>query len=120
MNIQPVPTPPLVRNNLIYSIDSHLPYFFYWFRFHISLSTELEAAKLEWGNSDHLGEILQKQDDGFDLILGADIYILMFYNNLFYIYLHSTVVDLSFLYKIQVSVWILINRDKFRVCAIVP
>lgn len=41
------------------------------------LSTELEAAKLEWGNSDHLGEILQKHNDGFDLILGADIYILM-------------------------------------------
>uniref|UniRef100_A0A1J3JSA9 Protein-lysine methyltransferase METTL21B n=1 Tax=Noccaea caerulescens TaxID=107243 RepID=A0A1J3JSA9_NOCCA len=34
---------------------------------------ELEAAKLEWGNSDHLGEILQKHNDGFDLILGADI-----------------------------------------------
>ncbi|XP_010473065.1 PREDICTED: protein N-lysine methyltransferase METTL21A-like isoform X1 [Camelina sativa] len=36
-------------------------------------SAELEAAKLEWGNSDHLGEILQKHNDGFDLILGADI-----------------------------------------------
>ncbi|CAH8306482.1 unnamed protein product [Eruca vesicaria subsp. sativa] len=41
-------------------------------------SAELQAAKLEWGNSDHLGEILQKHSDGFDLILGADIYILMF------------------------------------------
>lgn len=41
------------------------------------LSTELEVAKLEWGNSDHLGEILQKHSDGFDLILGADIYILI-------------------------------------------
>ncbi|KAJ4906200.1 putative methyltransferase family protein [Raphanus sativus] len=40
-------------------------------------SAELEAAKLEWGNSDHLGEILQKHSDGFDLILGADIYILI-------------------------------------------
>ncbi|CAE6013977.1 unnamed protein product [Arabidopsis arenosa] len=40
-------------------------------------SAELEAAKLEWGNSDHLGEILQKHNDGFDLILGADIYILI-------------------------------------------
>lgn len=45
------------------------------------LSTELEAAKLEWGNSDHLGDILQKHNDGFDLILGADIYILMFDND---------------------------------------
>ncbi|XP_024016044.1 protein N-lysine methyltransferase METTL21A [Eutrema salsugineum] len=36
-------------------------------------SAELEAAKLEWGNSDHLGEILKKHKDGFDLILGADI-----------------------------------------------
>ncbi|VVB01660.1 unnamed protein product [Arabis nemorensis] len=41
-------------------------------------SAELEAAKLEWGNSDRLGEILQKHNDGFDLILGADIYILIF------------------------------------------
>ncbi|CAH2064302.1 unnamed protein product, partial [Thlaspi arvense] len=43
-----------------------------------SSGPELEAAKLEWGNIDHLGEILQKHNDGFDLILGADIYILMF------------------------------------------
>lgn len=40
---------------------------------HSSPSAELEAAKLEWGNTDHLGEILQKHSDGFDLILGADI-----------------------------------------------
>ncbi|CAF1701740.1 BnaC03g26630D [Brassica napus] len=44
---------------------------------HSSPSAELEAAKLEWGNTDHLGEILQKHSDGFDLILGADIYILL-------------------------------------------
>ncbi|KAL9842126.1 putative lysine methyltransferase, S-adenosyl-L-methionine-dependent methyltransferase [Arabidopsis thaliana] len=43
-------------------------------------SAELEAAKLEWGNSDQLGQILKKHNDGFDLILGADIYILMFVN----------------------------------------
>ncbi|KAL9300808.1 putative lysine methyltransferase, S-adenosyl-L-methionine-dependent methyltransferase [Arabidopsis thaliana] len=41
---------------------------------------QLEAAKLEWGNSDQLGQILKKHNDGFDLILGADIYILMFVN----------------------------------------
>ncbi|CAA0372215.1 Lysine methyltransferase [Arabidopsis suecica] len=40
-------------------------------------SAELEAAKLEWGNSDQLGQILKKHNDGFDLILGADIYILI-------------------------------------------
>ncbi|WZY82580.1 hypothetical protein YC2023_028964 [Brassica napus] len=44
---------------------------------HSSPSAELEAAKLEWGNTDHLGEILLKHSDGFDLILGADIYILL-------------------------------------------
>lgn len=47
------------------------------------LPTELEAAKLEWGNSDQLGQILKKHNDGFDLILGADIYILMFVNEFF-------------------------------------
>ncbi|CAH8263766.1 unnamed protein product [Arabidopsis lyrata] len=52
-------------------------------------SAELEAAKLEWGNSDHLGEILQKHNDGFDLILGADIYILM--NDFLSIRLQSSV-----------------------------
>ncbi|AEC07893.1 Putative methyltransferase family protein [Arabidopsis thaliana] len=46
-------------------------------------SAELEAAKLEWGNSDQLGQILKKHNDGFDLILGADIYILMFVNEFF-------------------------------------
>jgi hypothetical protein len=46
-------------------------------------SAELEAAKLEWGNSDQLGQILKKHNDGFDLILGAEIYILMFVNEFF-------------------------------------
>ena len=36
----------------------------------------LAAEKLEWGNSDHLNQILHKYSGGFDLILGADIYIL--------------------------------------------
>ncbi|KAF5779029.1 putative lysine methyltransferase, S-adenosyl-L-methionine-dependent methyltransferase [Helianthus annuus] len=36
----------------------------------------LSAEKLEWGNSDQLDHILQKHPEGFDLILGADIYIL--------------------------------------------
>ncbi|KAG6762442.1 hypothetical protein POTOM_032942 [Populus tomentosa] len=37
---------------------------------------ELAAEKLEWGNSDHIDQILQRYSRGFDLILGADIYIL--------------------------------------------
>ncbi|XP_010557462.1 PREDICTED: protein N-lysine methyltransferase METTL21A [Tarenaya hassleriana] len=46
--------------------------------FHDSLRSpdspvELEAAKLEWGHKCQLGEILQKHNGGFDLILGADI-----------------------------------------------
>ncbi|KAM7528581.1 hypothetical protein LguiB_031991 [Lonicera macranthoides] len=37
----------------------------------------LTAEKLEWGNSDHLDHILQGHVGGFDLVLGADIYILL-------------------------------------------
>ncbi|VVA37559.1 PREDICTED: N-lysine methyltransferase [Prunus dulcis] len=33
----------------------------------------LVAEKLEWGNSEQIGHILQTYSDGFDLILGADI-----------------------------------------------
>ncbi|KAK1439513.1 hypothetical protein QVD17_05332 [Tagetes erecta] len=39
-------------------------------------SAALSAEKLEWGNSDQLNHILQKHPEGFDLVLGADIYIL--------------------------------------------
>lgn len=39
--------------------------------------TALSAEKLEWGNSDQLNHILQKHPEGFDLVLGADIYILV-------------------------------------------
>ncbi|CAI0541979.1 unnamed protein product [Linum tenue] len=38
---------------------------------------ELHAEKLDWGNSDQANQILQKSNGGFDLILGADIYILL-------------------------------------------
>lgn len=37
------------------------------------MSTALSAEKLEWGNSDHLNQILEKHPEGFDLVLGADI-----------------------------------------------
>ncbi|KAK3035982.1 hypothetical protein RJ639_031155, partial [Escallonia herrerae] len=37
----------------------------------------LVAQKLEWGNSDQLHQILQSRVGGFDLVLGADIYILI-------------------------------------------
>ncbi|PIN17473.1 Calmodulin-lysine N-methyltransferase [Handroanthus impetiginosus] len=40
-------------------------------------SAGLEAEKLEWGNSDQLNDILQRHPGGFDLVLGADIYILL-------------------------------------------
>ncbi|WJX31986.1 hypothetical protein P8452_20364 [Trifolium repens] len=40
-------------------------------------SHELVAEKLEWGNTDQINEILQKHPGGFDIILGADIYILI-------------------------------------------
>lgn len=41
------------------------------------LHAELEAVKLEWGNSDQINQILGRYSGGFDLILGADIYILI-------------------------------------------
>lgn len=37
----------------------------------------LAAEKLEWGNSGQICHILEKYSRGFDLILGADIYILI-------------------------------------------
>lgn len=37
----------------------------------------LFAEELEWGNVDQLSNILQKYTGGFDIILGADIYILI-------------------------------------------
>ncbi|XXG41233.1 hypothetical protein AAC387_Pa01g1741 [Persea americana] len=36
----------------------------------------LVAEKLEWGNDDDMGRIIQRYPSGFDLVLGADIYIL--------------------------------------------
>ncbi|KAK2977538.1 hypothetical protein RJ640_018180 [Escallonia rubra] len=39
--------------------------------------TGLVAQKLEWGNFDQLQQILQRHVGGFDLVLGADIYILI-------------------------------------------
>ncbi|XP_058196365.1 uncharacterized protein LOC131312537 isoform X2 [Rhododendron vialii] len=36
-------------------------------------SAGLIAEKLEWGNSDHLNQILESHSKGFDLVLGADI-----------------------------------------------
>lgn len=35
--------------------------------------SDLVAEKLEWGNTDHRNEIVQRYPEGFDLILGADI-----------------------------------------------
>ncbi|KAJ4763065.1 Protein-lysine methyltransferase METTL21B [Rhynchospora pubera] len=36
----------------------------------------LTAKKLEWGNREHIQQILQTHHSGFDIVLGADIYIL--------------------------------------------
>lgn len=46
---------------------------------HESSESALSAMKLEWGNTDHFNQILQKHPEGFDLVLGADIYILVFF-----------------------------------------
>lgn len=37
---------------------------------------EMDCEELDWGNEDHLQHIKDNYPDGFDLILGADIYIL--------------------------------------------
>uniref|UniRef100_A0A7N0TID5 Uncharacterized protein n=1 Tax=Kalanchoe fedtschenkoi TaxID=63787 RepID=A0A7N0TID5_KALFE len=39
----------------------------------------LAAEKLEWGESYDINQIMQKHPKGFDLVLGADIYILFYY-----------------------------------------
>uniref|UniRef100_A0A803Q0R2 Uncharacterized protein n=1 Tax=Cannabis sativa TaxID=3483 RepID=A0A803Q0R2_CANSA len=45
---------------------------------HASSHAELLVEKLEWGNCEEICNILEKHSSGFDLILGADIYILEF------------------------------------------
>ncbi|GAV62144.1 Methyltransf_16 domain-containing protein [Cephalotus follicularis] len=40
---------------------------------------ELVAEKLEWGNVDQINQISQNYSGGFDLVLGADIYILLIF-----------------------------------------
>ncbi|KAM0884526.1 hypothetical protein ACQ4PT_030920 [Festuca glaucescens] len=35
----------------------------------------LTAEKLEWGNNDHISNIMKEHPVGFDLIVGADIYL---------------------------------------------
>lgn len=40
---------------------------------------DLVAEKLEWGDSDQINAIMQRYPEGFDLVLGADIYILFFF-----------------------------------------
>lgn len=44
-----------------------------------NMYTGITAEKLEWGDSDQLNQILGSHLGGFDLILGADIYILMIF-----------------------------------------
>lgn len=44
--------------------------------FAVNLFSGLKAEKLEWGNVDQISQILERHPRGFDLILGADIYIL--------------------------------------------
>lgn len=51
-----------------------LPEVFFVFN---SLYAGLVAEKLEWGSSDQINQILHKNPGGFDLVLGADIYILI-------------------------------------------
>ncbi|XP_062188342.1 uncharacterized protein LOC133891629 isoform X2 [Phragmites australis] len=60
------------------------------------------AEKLEWGNHDHISNIIKKHPVGFDVVLGADIYILLNYftvtifssDHLFYSSCHISTVHL--------------------------
>ena len=45
--------------------------------FNSQLIAGLKSEKLEWGNSEQLNSILERHPEGFDLVLGADIYILI-------------------------------------------
>lgn len=51
--------------------------FFSLTSFFLNIFAGLVAEKLEWGNSDQINHILERYPGGFDLILGADIYILV-------------------------------------------
>ncbi|KAI8027286.1 hypothetical protein LOK49_LG02G03853 [Camellia lanceoleosa] len=41
-------------------------------------SSRSNGGEVEWGNSDQLDQILKRHPGGFDMVLGADIYILIF------------------------------------------
>ncbi|KAA0060755.1 charged multivesicular body protein 5 [Cucumis melo var. makuwa] len=43
----------------------------------------IAAEKLEWGNYDQITQVMDKHSGGFDLILGADIYILILSSSFF-------------------------------------
>ncbi|KAK3125845.1 hypothetical protein QOZ80_7BG0610440 [Eleusine coracana subsp. coracana] len=63
-------------------------------------NTVLTAEKLEWGNYDHISNIINKHPVGFDIVLGADIYILL---NYFTLIISSFVHFLYSLYHIHQS-----------------
>ncbi|KAJ9699090.1 hypothetical protein PVL29_007935 [Vitis rotundifolia] len=68
--------------------------------------TGLVAKKLEWGSSAQIKQILDEHSGGFDLVLGADIYILIntsilkFSTELFYIYIYVHYVCVNYYYAI--------------------
>ncbi|KAK6936928.1 Lysine methyltransferase, partial [Dillenia turbinata] len=72
-------------------------------------SCEVVAEKLEWGNALQISKILQRYSGGFDLVLGADIYILTIYSSLFLIFkqallcMHACVYKLNYLKEITVE-----------------
>lgn len=47
-----------------------------WYLLFDLLNAGLVAKKLEWGSSTQIKQILEQYSGGFDLVLGADIYIL--------------------------------------------
>lgn len=64
----------------------------------LNLSAGLAVEKLEWGNLDQTDQILQNYSGGFDLILGADIYILhsSFFVFCFVLFLFVCLIDIYY------------------------
>ncbi|CAA6669165.1 unnamed protein product [Spirodela intermedia] len=51
----------------------------------------LKAKKLEWGDAEHMTRILEEFPAGFDIVLGADIYILLFSLSLHWVFQQSNI-----------------------------
>lgn len=75
--------------------------------YNCSSTAVLTAEKLEWGNLDHLSGIIENHPGGFDLVLGADIYILEIFVFILRFWPFSSI---HLLYSSPCSLWTLTRR----------